>query len=127
MDFERGMEFLPQKPVNKDSSYSEEEQAKIIEGNLMDIKNQKKRKPLQIVSRQEKIVNAYQKVSDKINELVVAISDLPSGNPRQSEMLLGEIRDLRKTQDELLHMLVLEQKGELTKDMVSKESWSLVE
>lgn len=137
MDFERGYDIAAQKPsgeaapverkLRKDSSYSEEEQAKIIEGSFMDIKNPKKRVPLQTVSRQEKIIAAYQKITDQILKTMQEMSELATNNLRQVELLLDDIKELRKRQDELLHMLILEQRGELREDSVSSQAWKLIQ
>ena len=137
MDFERGYDVVPQKPpeeaapierkLRKDSSYSEEEQAKVIEGSLTDIKNPKKRQPLETVSRQEKIIVAYKKITDQILNTMQEMSKLGSNNMRQEDLLLDDIKELRKRQDELLHMLMLEQRGELREGSVSAQAWKLIQ
>src|SRR5260221_7753009 len=108
-----------------DSGYSETEQVKIIEGSTVDIKIAKKRKPLIIVSRQEKIFAEYQKTHDTILLLLKSLEDLQD-NPRHQEKALEEIKSLRVFQDELLHSLLLEQRGELTQQTASQAVWNLI-
>jgi len=110
-----------------ESGYSEEEQVRIIEGSQVDIKQVKKRKPLLQVSRQQKIVIAYQELSEKVFQLVTSLSSLHGENLRKSEHILEDIREIRKMQDELLNALVLEQKGNLDKSAISKSTWNLIE
>ena len=69
MDFERGTEFGMKEAPTRESGYSEEEMAKIIEGSTQDVKQTpsassgqvgNKRKPLPSgKSRKEKIISAY--------------------------------------------------------------------
>ena|SRR5258706_377427 len=134
--FERGEEIIvevteslqkSQTLRKHESGYSEEEQVRVIEGSQVDIKQVKKRKPLLQVSRQQKIVIAYQELSEKVFQLVTSLSSLHGENLRKSENILEDIREIRKMQDELLNALVLEQKGNLDKSAISKSTWNLIE
>ncbi len=130
MDFERGSEFITkEEPVNKESSYSEEEQAKVIEGSTVDIKQAgNKRKPLpSALSRKEKIVAVYKRNLEKILQLVETISQISGKNYRQEEQIMEEIKSLRHVQEELLNALLLEGKGQLTEKSISQEAWNLIQ
>lgn len=108
-----------------ESGYSEEEQAKIVEGSLTDIKQLKKRKPLVIVDRQVKIIAAYDQTHQKIMGLLAELKQIV-GNPRHQEKVIEEMKSLRTLQDELLQCLLLEQRGELSEDTTSQEAWNLI-
>lgn len=117
---------MPKNPT-KDSGYSEEEQAKIIEGTNQDTKQiGNKRKPLSTISRQEKIMYAYQELTDSTAHLIQSLAQI-HGNERQTDLVMDEIKRLRILQDELLQMLLLEQRGELSEKTVSKEAWNLIQ
>jgi hypothetical protein len=128
MDFERGYS-LPDatKAQPTESGYSESEQALDIETKGVDFKNGKKRKPLQQASRQVKILTAFQQTNTKLAQVVLSLSQISVDSSRQQEKILDEIRSLKNLQDELLHCLLLEQRGALTKDIASKEAWNLIE
>ncbi|HET9947041.1 MAG TPA: hypothetical protein VFQ63_03180 [Patescibacteria group bacterium] len=126
MAFERDASFTPQEAPVRDAGFSEEEQAKVIEGSHMDIKQIKKRKPIQTVSRQQKIYSSYLALGEKVSLLVGQLSDM-TDNERQRDMLLSEIKQIRALQDELLSCLLLEQRGELSQLTTSKEAWNLIE
>ena len=111
--------------LSTESGYSEEEQAKIIEGSLTDIKQLKKRKPVVAVDRQVKIIAAYDQTHQKIMELLAELRQIV-GNLRHQEKVLEEMKSLRMLQDELVQCLFLEQRGELSKDTTSQEAWNLI-
>ena len=139
MDFERGMEFVATKPeetgesrvekTRKDSSYSEEEQAKIVEDSNQDTKQtgNKRKRVVSLSSRKEKIIKSYRANLEKIFQLVETISTLEGQNYRQEEQIVEEIKKIRHLQEELLTALILEQKGALTPESVSEETWILIE
>lgn len=131
MDFERGIEFdaQPTRPVNKESSYSEEDQAKVIEGSNTDIKQvgNKRKRTSQSVSHKEKIIKSYRNNLERIISLVESLSILEGTNHRQEEQIVEEIKNIRHLQEELLNALLLEQKGVLSEESISKEAWSLIQ
>lgn len=133
MDFERGVEFGSKEAlIHKESGYSEEELAKAVEGSQQDVKNPpagggNKRKPLPTTkSRKDKIIATYRENLEKIFRNIEAIADLNGKNFRQEEQLIEEIRLLRHLQEELLNALLLEQKGLLKEESISKEAWNLI-
>lgn len=109
----------------KESTYSEEEQAKIIEGSQVDIKQVKKRKPLLVVDRQAKIIAVYDQTHQSILGLLGELEQIV-GNFRHQEKVLEEIKLLRMLQEELVQCLLLEQRGELSEDTASQEAWNLI-
>lgn len=129
MDFERGFEGSPQdKKIGHESGYSEEEQAQDIEAKAFDIKNMKKRKPMPTaVSRKDAIIAEYRKNTEAILQLVQSVYELNGANIRQEEQIVMEIKKLRELQEELLNALILEQKGMLTPESISKMAWDLIE
>lgn len=136
MDFERGTEIISNRESKKESSYSETEQAQVVEGSAMDVKQVpsvssgqagNKRKPIASLSQQDKIIAVYRKNSGKILSYVQSIYDLNGANPRQEEQIVEEIKRLRKIQEELLNALLLEQKGSLSQESISKEAWNLIQ
>lgn len=127
MDFERGSEYMPTPPPEMDAGYSEKASAQVTEGVQQDLKNQKKRTPaFSVVSRKEKIITAYKNNLDKIIALVESISRLEGINHRQEEQIVDEIKSIRHLQEELLNALLLEQKGILTEESISKDAWALI-
>ena len=107
-----------------ENGYSEEEQAKVIEGSQVDLKQLKKRKPL-VVDRQAKILTAYDTTHQTIVGLVKELQ-IVSNNPRHQEKIIEEIKLLRSIQEELLQCLLLEQKGELSEEKASQDVWNLI-
>lgn len=126
MDYERGPEYMPPQP-EMDAGYSEKESAQITEGSQQDLKTQKKRTPaVPVMTRKDKIIAAYKTNLDKIITLVESLSRLEGVNHRQEEQIVDEIKRIRHLQEELLNALLLEQKGILTEESISKDAWVLI-
>lgn len=111
--------------ISTENGYSEEEQAKVIEGAQVDIKQLKKRKPAASLNRQAKILEVYNENHQKILGL---LSQLPqtSANPRHQEKIVEELNALQKLQEELIQCVLLEEKGELSQTTVTAQAWNLI-
>ncbi len=109
------------------STYNEKELDLDIEIRAGEWQNLKKFNTYRKRSRQGKIIATYQAVSNRLNQLVGLYYKFVGNNPKQAEKLLDELKKLRLIQEVLLNCLVWEPKGELKKDMVPKDVWSLIE
>ncbi len=111
----------------QESGYSEAEQAKVIEGTQVDLRQLKKRKPAApiLTNRQDKILVAYQNSHDQMKMLLVSLN-ANADNPRHHEKILEEIKSLKELQDELLQCLLLEHRGELSQITASNRAWNLI-
>lgn len=116
-----------EKPPGDETGFSEEELDLDIEIRAGEWQNLRRCKAYKNRSRQGKIIATYQAVSNRLNQLVALYYKFVGNNPKQAEKMLSELRRLRLIQEILLNCLVYEPKGQLTKDMVSKEVWDLIE
>ena len=107
-----------------ESGYSEEEQAKVIEGSQVDIKQVKKRTPVAL-DMQTKILNAYKKTHEVIVSLLEQLQGSPN-NARYQDKIVEEIKELREVQEELMQCMLLEQRGELSEATASMRAWDLI-
>lgn len=110
-----------------ESGFSESELDLDIEIRAGEWQNLKKFKRFQKRSRQGKIIAAYQAVSNRLNQPVVLYYKLVGNNPKEAVKMLAELRKLRSMQEFLLNCLMWEPKGNLSKDMVPKEIWEIIE
>ena len=109
-----------------DDGYSEKQLDLDAEIGAGEWESLKKFKTYQRRSRQWKIIATHKALANRIKQLEILFYKLCSDNPKKSEKLLIEIKRLRLVQEILLHCMVWEPKGELEKDMVSKEVWDLI-
>lgn len=108
-----------------ENGYSEEEQAKVIEGAQVDLKQIKKRKPVEEFNRQRKIKEAYRQTQMQLVALIDELQQIID-NIRHQEKILEEVQRLHTLQEELIHCLLLEQKGELSEVTTSQDAWNLI-
>ena len=120
-------EYEKSSQETNDQGFSEKEMDLDIEVRAGEWQNLKKFKTFQKRSRQGKIIATYQAVSNRLNQLVSMYYKLVADNPTKAKKLLEELRKLRIMQEYLLQCLVWEPKGELSKDMVPKDIWELIE
>jgi len=83
-------------------------------------------KTYQARSRQWKIIATHKALANRIKQLEILFYRLCSDNPKKSEKLLVQIKQLRLLQEILLQCMVWEPKGDLEKHMVPKEVWDLI-
>lgn len=110
-----------------ESGFSEKDLDLDIEIRAGEWQNLKKFKRFQQRSRQGKIIAMYQAVSNRLNQLVVLYYKFVGENPKEATKMLSELRKLRTMQEFLLNCLIWEPKGKLSKDIVPKEIWELIE
>ncbi len=138
---ENGPEIFIENPEEKtDAGFSEKRAARVLEGKQQDNSQVKKRKPLvlspkqKIVSRaarvgmsnREKLLVAYHTNSEDIHTLLESLHSVSQGAWRQSEQLHAEIHGKQKLQEEVMHAIILDSKGELQIDTLSKELADLI-
>ena len=115
-----------------ESGFSEKELDLDIEIRAGEWQNLKKFKRFQQRTRQGKIIAMYQAVSNRLNQLVALYYKFVGNSPKEASKMLAELRKLRYMQEFLLNCLMWsrsagEPKGKLSKDMVPKEIWELIE
>lgn len=110
-----------------ESGFSEKDMDLDIEIRAGEWQNLKKFKRFQQRTRQGKIIAMYQAVSNRLNQLVVLYYKFVGNNPKEATKMLAELRKLRSMQEFLLNCLMWEPKGQLSKDMVPKEIWEIIE
>ncbi|HYK08208.1 MAG TPA: hypothetical protein VEW42_01770 [Candidatus Eisenbacteria bacterium] len=136
---------IPSLPEKTDDGFSEKRAARILEGKRVDNSQVKKQqpptrlKPLVLpkqkilkraarveVSRRERILSAHEKNAHAIIDLIHTLGLVAKGSVRREEQLMEEIKIRQKLQEELLNALVLEQRGDLVEDTLSKELQDLI-
>jgi hypothetical protein len=111
---------------NDETGYSERQLDIDAEIQAGEWQNLKKYRTYQRRSRQWKIIATYKAISNRLNQLVSMYYQLVGPNPKQGEKMLKELRKLRLMQEILLQCMIWEPKGQLEKNMVSKEVWELI-
>ncbi len=125
-------EFHEPELGNRESGYSEAEQALDIEVRAGEWKQLKKQTAFQQRNRQGKIVALYQAVSHKLTMLIVEYCQYlteteVAENPALQEKTLTELKKLRMIQDILLNSALWECEGTLEKSMIPGEVWEMIE
>ena len=110
-----------------ESGFNEAELDLDIEIRAGEWQNLKKFKRFQKRTRQGKIIATYQAVSNRLNQLVALYYKFVGNNPKEAAKMLAELRKLRYLQEFLLNCLIWEPNGELSKDIVPKEIWEIIE
>lgn len=122
-----------------ESGFSEADLDLDIEIRAGEWQSLKKFKRFKQRSRQGKIIATYQAVSNRLNQLVALYYKFVGNNPKEASKMLEELRKLRHMQEFLLNCLMWsrqsrgssaspgEPKGKLTKDIVPKEIWEIIE
>ncbi|HSW47470.1 MAG TPA: hypothetical protein VLG67_00150 [Candidatus Saccharimonadales bacterium] len=125
MDKEK--EFDQEETENDYTGYSEKQTDLDIEMKAGEWQSLSRFKTYRQRSRQGKIIATHQAVSNRLNQLEKLYYKLVRDNPEKGERMLAEIKKLRLTQDILLQCIAWEPKGELTRDKVPQDVWSLIE
>lgn len=128
-----------------DNGFSEKRDARLLEGKRMDNSQVKKAQPTTRLkpvvlpkqkilkraarvetSRRDKILSAHENNAHAIIDLIRTLGLVAKGSVRREEQLMEEVKKRQRLQEELLNALVLEQRGDLTEDTLSKELQDLI-